>query len=306
MTRRPAARIRPGCSQRCASPGRDHWQQIVAANNAQPPMTLRVDLSRITRDGYLAQLLRARHGGTRVPWSPSALVLEQPVAVSAAAGIRAGRGVGAGCRRAAGLRAAGRAAPASGYWMPARRPGGKTGALLEAGGGCNRADRGGHRCGAAAARRREPRAPAAARRDWSPRICADEPELVGWPAPSTASCSMRPVRPPASSAAIPTSSCCGGAADIAGAGRRPSAACWSAACAAASRAAGCCIRPARCCRRRTSAWSRPCWPACAGAQVLAAAGRTCALPPQALSRAIGHAVAAGRMRRRPMASIMLV
>ena len=40
----------------CATSWPEQWRQIIAANNAHPPMTLRVDLSRIARESYQAQL----------------------------------------------------------------------------------------------------------------------------------------------------------------------------------------------------------------------------------------------------------
>ena len=44
----------------------DHWQQILAANNAHAPMTLRVNALRSTADEYLAQLEAKGFAGTRV------------------------------------------------------------------------------------------------------------------------------------------------------------------------------------------------------------------------------------------------
>ncbi len=45
-----------------------HWQQIVAANNEHPPMSLRLDLSRIAREDYLAQLAAAGMAARALPW----------------------------------------------------------------------------------------------------------------------------------------------------------------------------------------------------------------------------------------------
>jgi len=57
------------------------WRDIVAANVARPPMTLRVNLRRTSRDVYRARLASsglAAHGG---PHSVASLVLESPCAV---------------------------------------------------------------------------------------------------------------------------------------------------------------------------------------------------------------------------------
>jgi 16S rRNA (cytosine967-C5)-methyltransferase len=61
----------------------DHWRSIIDANNSHPPLTLRVNLAHGTADGYLAQLQAEAMAATRVDWSPTALILERPVAVSA-------------------------------------------------------------------------------------------------------------------------------------------------------------------------------------------------------------------------------
>jgi 16S rRNA (cytosine967-C5)-methyltransferase len=55
---------------------------VMAANNAHPPMTLRVDLTRTDVPAYLA-LLQAAGIGARASWAPTALELEAPVAVGA-------------------------------------------------------------------------------------------------------------------------------------------------------------------------------------------------------------------------------
>ena len=60
------------------------WQAILAAGNAPPPMTLRVNRRRASVDDYLALLAGAGRGARRV--GPQALVLEQPCAVDALPG----------------------------------------------------------------------------------------------------------------------------------------------------------------------------------------------------------------------------
>jgi hypothetical protein len=59
------ARTRRGCSKHCASQWPEEWQQIVAANNEHPPMSLRVDLSRTQREAYLGNWLAQRGIGAR-------------------------------------------------------------------------------------------------------------------------------------------------------------------------------------------------------------------------------------------------
>jgi 16S rRNA (cytosine967-C5)-methyltransferase len=53
----------------------EHWQQIVAANNQPPPMTLRVNEARTGRDDYLAALAQQGIAATAGRWSPSAVYL---------------------------------------------------------------------------------------------------------------------------------------------------------------------------------------------------------------------------------------
>jgi 16S rRNA (cytosine967-C5)-methyltransferase len=65
-------------------------ESILAANNAHPPMTLRVDLSRSTRAEYLAQLSAAGIGASEVQWMPSALTLDRPVPIEGLPGFAEG------------------------------------------------------------------------------------------------------------------------------------------------------------------------------------------------------------------------
>lgn len=65
------------------------WQAILAAGNAPPPMTLRVNLRRGSLEDYLAELARDGRGARRV--GPAALVLDEACAVDALPGWRDGR-----------------------------------------------------------------------------------------------------------------------------------------------------------------------------------------------------------------------
>ena len=102
---------------------------ILAAGNEQPPMTLRVDLSRISREAYLDELTAA--GLAAVPGIvPEALVLATPVAIEALPGFAEGRVSiqDAGAQVAAWLLDA---QPGERVLDACAAPGGKTGHLLE-------------------------------------------------------------------------------------------------------------------------------------------------------------------------------
>ena len=57
------------------------WQAMVEANNARPPMSLRVNLSRETRADYLEQLRQAEIAATTCALSDSGVILASPLAV---------------------------------------------------------------------------------------------------------------------------------------------------------------------------------------------------------------------------------
>jgi 16S rRNA (cytosine967-C5)-methyltransferase len=63
------------------------YTQILTANNEHPPMVLRVDLTRRTREAYLAELHAAGIGARSVPWIDSAVQLERPVGVGGLPGF---------------------------------------------------------------------------------------------------------------------------------------------------------------------------------------------------------------------------
>jgi 16S rRNA (cytosine967-C5)-methyltransferase len=59
----------------------DQWPQIVAANNNKPPMVLRVNIQKTTRDDYLQQLLEQDIQAQAFPFNDCGVQLAQPVAV---------------------------------------------------------------------------------------------------------------------------------------------------------------------------------------------------------------------------------
>ncbi len=108
-----------------------HAAAVMASNNVHPPMTLRVDLTRVDRDGYLALLQQAGVEARSLSWAPEAIELAVPAPIGALPKFAHGWASvqDAGC--AAG---GGPARPAAGVcasWTPAPRRGGKTLHILE-------------------------------------------------------------------------------------------------------------------------------------------------------------------------------
>ncbi len=56
----------------------EHWEAVCAANNAHPPMTLRVNLGRTSRDDYLTQLNEAGLQAQPCEFSSAGVRLNQP------------------------------------------------------------------------------------------------------------------------------------------------------------------------------------------------------------------------------------
>ncbi len=77
--------------ERLASAWPEHLEAMLEANNAHPPMVLRVDTTRGSVADYLAELAVAQIPGRPVTWAPAAVVVEQPVPVSALPGFGEGR-----------------------------------------------------------------------------------------------------------------------------------------------------------------------------------------------------------------------
>jgi 16S rRNA (cytosine967-C5)-methyltransferase len=103
---------------------------ILEANNAHPPMVLRLDLSRYERQRYLSDLEAVDIVARPIEWAPAAVCLEEPVALSTLPGF--GEGLvsvqDAGAQLAAPLLAA---QPGMRVLDACAAPGGKTGHLLE-------------------------------------------------------------------------------------------------------------------------------------------------------------------------------
>jgi len=72
------------------------YTQILTANNEHPPMVLRIDLTRRTREAYLAELQAAGIGARAVPWIDSAVQLDRPVGVGDLPGFGSAGGTGEG------------------------------------------------------------------------------------------------------------------------------------------------------------------------------------------------------------------
>jgi len=68
----------------------DHWEGILAANNAHPPMSLRVNQRIVTREAYLAQLEAENIQATAIPETQYGITLTEPVDVLALPGFLEG------------------------------------------------------------------------------------------------------------------------------------------------------------------------------------------------------------------------
>ncbi len=178
----------------------DQADAIMVANNGHPPMTLRVDLTRITRDDYLLLLSQAGIEARALDWAPAAVELIAPVGVAALPNFAAGwvsvqdagaqlaavlLGVKPGNARAGRLRGTGRQDPA----YP-----GAGGCALRAGrrrSGCRPPHAGPRESGALPTQRPAGRRRSCDRSGFGWRRCG----APGAGAVSIGSCWMRPVRP---------------------------------------------------------------------------------------------------------------
>jgi 16S rRNA (cytosine967-C5)-methyltransferase len=108
----------------------DRCEAILDANNAHPPMTLRVDLSRSTAAAYRAQLEASSIDSSETQWCKSAVTLSRPMPVERLPGFADGLVSiqDAGAQLAAPLL---EARPGMRVLDACAAPGGKTGHLLE-------------------------------------------------------------------------------------------------------------------------------------------------------------------------------
>jgi len=108
----------------------DDWETILAANNERPPMVLRVNRRRQTREQYLARLAQAGMAARAMPLSDTAVMVDMPVSVSELPGFSRGdvSVQDAGAQFAAILLDA---QPGERVLDACAAPGGKTGHLLE-------------------------------------------------------------------------------------------------------------------------------------------------------------------------------
>jgi 16S rRNA (cytosine967-C5)-methyltransferase len=104
--------------------------EVLLANNVHPPMTLRVDLSRVSAADYRARLAERGIDAHLTQWAPSAIRLDRPLAVRDLPGFDEGLV----SVQDAGAQLAGSLLDASGRMRvldACAAPGGKTGHLLE-------------------------------------------------------------------------------------------------------------------------------------------------------------------------------
>jgi 16S rRNA (cytosine967-C5)-methyltransferase len=113
---------------RQAWPG--HWQQVVEASNGRPPMALRVNQARVSRDDYLKILSEAGLSARPLVQGGSGVVLDRALAVDALPGFAQGL---VSVQDGAAQLAAPLLAPAAGMAVldACAAPGGKSAHLLE-------------------------------------------------------------------------------------------------------------------------------------------------------------------------------
>ncbi|MBC8519725.1 MAG: 16S rRNA (cytosine(967)-C(5))-methyltransferase RsmB [Gammaproteobacteria bacterium] len=68
----------------------DQWEQILVNNNQRPPMTLRVNLQKVSREQYMEQLAESRIEAAISVHSPATITLNKGVSVSILPGFESG------------------------------------------------------------------------------------------------------------------------------------------------------------------------------------------------------------------------
>jgi 16S rRNA (cytosine967-C5)-methyltransferase len=108
----------------------EHFASVLEANNAHPPMVLRVDITRVSVADYISELAAAKIAARPLPWAPAAVQVEAPLPVSALPGFAEGRVSvqDSGAQLAAPLLAC---EPGMRVLDACAAPGGKTGHILE-------------------------------------------------------------------------------------------------------------------------------------------------------------------------------
>lgn len=76
--------------QMCKEAYPEHWQQILAANNEHPPLTIRVNQQKISRDDYLQKLHAENLAAKIVPATASGIIIETPVPAEQLPGFQQG------------------------------------------------------------------------------------------------------------------------------------------------------------------------------------------------------------------------
>ncbi|MBN1684363.1 MAG: 16S rRNA (cytosine(967)-C(5))-methyltransferase RsmB [Gammaproteobacteria bacterium] len=67
------------------------WENIVAANNQKPPMSLRLNLQKTTYDAYVKELNKFNVSMEAQAYGSSCIILKQPISVSQLPGFREGK-----------------------------------------------------------------------------------------------------------------------------------------------------------------------------------------------------------------------
>jgi len=108
----------------------DDWSTVVTANNRRPPLTLRINLTRTSRDDYLARLISGGLSARPLAHAPAAVQLDVPCDVERLPGFAAGE---VSVQDAAAQLAAPLLDPRPGERIldACAAPGGKTGHLIE-------------------------------------------------------------------------------------------------------------------------------------------------------------------------------